>query len=251
VADRSSIEWTEATWNPVRGCTKVSEGCRHCYAETFAERWRGIPHHPYEKGFDLRTVPEVLDLPLRWKRPRMIFVNSMSDLFHEEVPVGFIQAVFDVMKHAPYHRFQVLTKRAKRLAELSSELPWPPNVWLGVSIEDQANAYRLGYLLKVPASVRFISFEPLLGSVDVELAGVQWVILGGESGPNARPMKAEWARALRDQCTTEGIPFFFKQWGGRRKHLTGRLLDGATWEEMPVVQNASVQGVLLPELASR
>jgi protein gp37 len=251
VAERTSIEWTEATWNPVRGCTKVSEGCRYCYAETFAERWRGIPGHPYERGFDLRIVPEVLDLPLRWKRPRMIFVNSMSDLFHEEVPYGFIQAVFDVMRRAPYHRFQVLTKRAKRLSELSRGLPWPQNVWLGVSIEDQVNAHRLGCLLEVPASVRFISFEPLLGPVDVELAGVQWVILGGESGPNARPMKAEWARALRDQCTTEGIPFFFKQWGGRRKHLTGRVLDGATWEEMPVGQEASLQGTLLPELASR
>lgn len=251
MADRSSIEWTEATWNPVRGCTKVSEGCRHCYAETFAERWRGIPGHPYESGFDLRTVPEVLDLPLRWKRPRVIFVNSMSDLFHEEVPYGFIQAVFDVMKRAPHHRFQVLTKRAKRVAELSAALPWPPNVWLGVSIEDQANAHRLAHLLKVPASVRFISFEPLLGPVDLDLAGVQWVILGGESGPHARPMKADWARALRDRCRRESIPFFFKQWGGKRKDLTGRVLDGAMWDEMPVGQNAALQGVLLPGLASR
>jgi protein gp37 len=181
----------------------------------------------------------------------MIFVNSMSDLFHEEVPKGFIQAVFDVMKRAPYHRFQVLTKRAKRLAELSSELPWPPNVWLGVSIEDQANAHRLRYLLKIPASVRFISFEPLLGPVDLDLAGVQWVILGGESGPHARPLRAEWARALRDRCRTEDIPFFFKQWGGKRKDLTGRVLDGSTWEEMPVGQQASLQGTLLPELISR
>lgn len=251
MADRSSIEWTEATWNPVRGCTKVSEGCRYCYAETFAERWRGIAGHPYEKGFDLRTVPEVLDLPLRWKRPRMIFVNSMSDLFHEEVPYAFIQAVFDVMTRAPHHRFQVLTKRAKRLTDLSSRLPWPRNVWLGVSIEDQANAHRLAHLLKVPASVRFISFEPLLGPVDLDLAGVQWVILGGESGPHARPMKADWARALRDRCRSKSIPFFFKQWGGKRKDLTGRVLDGAMWDEMPVGQNPSLQGVLLPELASR
>jgi protein gp37 len=181
----------------------------------------------------------------------MIFVNSMSDLFHEEVPYEFIQAVFDVMRRAPYHRFQVLTKRAKRLAEISSELPWPPNVWLGVSIEDQANAYRLAHLLKVPASVRFISFEPLLGPVDLDLSGVQWVILGGESGPHARPMRADWARALRDRCRSERIPFFFKQWGGKRKDLTGRVLDGATWEEMPAGQKDSIQGVLLPELASR
>lgn len=251
VADRSSIEWTEATWNPVRGCTKVSEGCRHCYAETFAERWRGIPGHPYEKGFDLRIAPELLDLPLRWKRPRMIFVNSMSDLFHEEVPCGFIQSVFDVMRRARHHRFQVLTKRAKRLAELSSRLPWPPNIWVGVSIEDQANACRLAYLLKVRASVRFVSFEPLLGPIDLDLTGVHWVIVGGESGPHARPMKAEWVRALRDGCKSEGIPFFFKQWGGKRKDLTGRVLDGAMWEEMPAQQNPSLQGALLPELASR
>jgi protein gp37 len=251
VADRSSIEWTEATWNPVRGCTKVSEGCRYCYAEAFAERWRGIPGHPYEKGFDLRTAPELLDLPLRWKRPRMIFVNSMSDLFHEEVPCEFIQSVFDVMGRAPHHRFQVLTKRAKRLAELSSGLPWPPNIWLGVSIEDQANAYRLAFLQKVRASVRFVSFEPLLGPIDLDLAGVHWVIVGGESGPRARPMEAEWARAVRDRCRSEGVPFFFKQWGGKRKDLAGRVLDGAMWDEMPAGQKASLQGVLLPGLAAR
>lgn len=251
MADRSSIEWTEATWNPVRGCTKVSEGCRYCYAEAFAERWRGIPGHPYEKGFDLRTAPELLDLPLRWKRPRMIFVNSMSDLFHEEVPCEFIQSVFDVMGRAPHHRFQVLTKRAKRLAELSSGLPWPPNIWLGVSIEDQANAYRLAFLQKVRASVRFVSFEPLLGPIDLDLAGVHWVIVGGESGPRARPMEAEWARAVRDRCRSEGVPFFFKQWGGKRKDLAGRVLDGAMWDEMPAGQKASLQGVLLPGLAAR
>ena len=235
MADKSKIEWTEATWNPVRGCTKISAGCQNCYAEAFAERFRGVPGHPYEQGFDLRLVPESLDLPLRWKTPRKIFVNSMSDMFHEDVPEKFIAEVFDVMRRAPQHQFQLLTKRAERLAELSPHLPWPQNVWVGVTIENQATAHRLQHLLTVPAHIKFISFEPLLGPIDIDLNGVDWVIVGGESGPHARPMLHEWVHALKEQCISESIPFFFKQWGGTRKHLTGKMLDGYVWQELPTL----------------
>jgi protein gp37 len=235
MADRSAIEWTDATWNPVTGCTKVSPGCAHCYAETFAERFRGVPGHPYEFGFDLRLRPERLTIPLLWRTPRRIFVNSMSDLFHEAVPLDFIEDVFAVMEAASWHQFQVLTKRHERLAELAPRLPWPPNVWVGVSIENDRWVRRADALRTVPAAVRFISAEPLLGPLpSLDLAGIDWLIAGGESGPRHRPPKAEWFRDLRDRCRAEGVAFFFKQWGGRHPKAGGRLLDGRTHDEYPV-----------------
>lgn len=230
----SSIEWTNSTWNPVTGCTKVSQGCKHCYAQRFAERFRGVPGHPFEQGFDLRLWPDRLELPLQWKEPRRIFVNSMSDLYHERVPTAFIRRVFETMDLARQHTFQVLTKRAKRLGELGSSLPWRPNIWQGVSIENMNVAWRADELRKVPAYVRFLSLEPLLGPLDeLDLSGIHWVIVGGESGPGARPMKKEWVRTLRDRCRDEAVPFFFKQWGGVQKHRYGRTLDRRTWSEFP------------------
>ncbi len=230
----SSIEWTNSTWNPVTGCTKVSQGCKHCYAQRFAERFRGVPGHSFEQGFDLRLWPERLELPLEWKEPRRIFVNSMSDLFHERVPVPFIRQVFRTMNAARWHTFQILTKRAKRLAELGPFLPWGPNIWQGVSIENMDVAWRADELRKVLADVRFLSLEPLLGPLDeLDLAGIQWVIVGGESGPGARPMKKKWVRSLRDRCRREAVPFFFKQWGGVRKHEAGRTLDGRVHDGFP------------------
>lgn len=239
---RSQIEWTDATWNPVTGCTQVSPGCAHCYAKTFAERFRGVPGHPYERGFDLQLRPERLDQPLRWTKPRTIFVNSMSDLFHLEVPAEYIAKVFEVMHAAQRHRFQVLTKQAERLAELAPLLPWPDNVWMGVSVENQHWTSRIDHLRETPAAVKFLSCEPLLGPLDLELAGIDWVIVGGESGPGARPMQPEWARGIRDQCAEAETPFFFKQWGahnarGKRvgKKRAGRRLDRQTWNGMPGV----------------
>ncbi|MEX0750975.1 MAG: phage Gp37/Gp68 family protein [Dehalococcoidia bacterium] len=236
----SSIEWTDATWNPVTGCTKVSPGCAHCYAETFAERFRGVPNHPYEQGFDLRIWEERLSLPLEWKRPKMIFVNSMSDLFHERVPDEFIKEVFDVMAEASWHIFQVLTKRPERAAALSSTLPWQPNVWMGSSVENQRFTTRIDALRSTDAHVRFLSCEPLLGPLKLDLRGIDWVIVGGESGHGARPMRADWARGVRDQCQDQGVAFFFKQWGAhdesgvrRAKKANGRILDGRKWDEMP------------------
>jgi protein gp37 len=236
MSEKSAIEWTEATWNPVRGCTKVSPGCKHCYAETFAERFRGVPGHPFEQGFDLRLVPTALDLPKRWHRGRLVFVNSMSDLFHEDVPTEYIKSVFRVMREAAQHQFQVLTKRAERLAELAADLDFAPNVWMGVSVESRDYVWRIKHLRKVPAAVRFISVEPLLGPIDrLPLAKIGWVIVGGESGPGARAMLPAWARSIRDQCVAAGVPYFFKQWGGVQKSLHGRDLDGRTWDEMPAV----------------
>ena len=243
----SKIEWTQATWNPVTGCTKVSPGCAHCYAETFAERFRGVPGHPYERGFDLQLRPERLEHPLTWRRPRLVFVNSMSDLFHEEVPLDFIRAVFDVMSRADWHTFQVLTKRSRRLAELAPQLPWPDNVWMGVSVENQRWTTRIDDLRTVPAAVRFLSCEPLLGPLQLDLRDIHWVIAGGESGPRARRMKPEWALSIRDQCLTARVPFFFKQWGahdeyGRRvgKGKAGRVLATTTWDAIPRVGGTNV-----------
>jgi len=234
VSEKSAIEWTDSTWNPVTGCTKVSPGCKHCYAETFAERWRGIPGHPYEQGFDLRMWPDRLELPLTWKKPRAIFVNSMSDLFHEKVPLAFIQRVFQTMESASWHTFQILTKRSERLAEFALDLNWPSNVWMGVSIETAKYLWRADHLRKVPAAVRFLSLEPLLGPLGTfDLSGIHWVIVGGESGPGARPIEAAWVRDIRKQCRREAVPFFFKQWGGVQKKRNGRLLDGGTWDGMP------------------
>lgn len=234
MSDGSAIEWTEATWNPVRGCTKVSAGCKHCYAEVFSERFRGVPGHPFEQGFDLRLVPEALDLPRRWRRGRLVFVNSMSDLFQDEVSLEFIQQVFTVMAECRQHQFQVLTKRAERLAILAPKLDWPSNVWMGVSVESQAFVGRVRLLQQVPAAIRFVSAEPLLGPIsELPLDRIHWVIVGGESGPGARPMSAEWVRSLRDQCHGAGVAFFFKQWGGIRRKSAGRSLDRREWNEMP------------------
>lgn len=234
MADRSAIEWTEATWNPITGCDKVSPGCAHCYAEAFAERFRGVPGHPYEQGFDLRMWPKRLDQPLRWKRPRMIFVNSMSDLFHERIPLDFIRSVFASMEEANWHTFQILTKRPERLVELADVLPWPENVWMGVSIENRRFVQRADLLRQVNPAVRFISAEPLLGPLEgLDLHGIDWLIAGGESGFRNRPVKPDWIRDLRDRCELESVAFFFKQWGGRTPKAGGRKLDGQTYDAMP------------------
>jgi protein gp37 len=244
MSDGSAIEWTDATWNPVRGCTKVSPGCKHCYAETFAERWRGIPDHPYGQGFDLRLVPEKLTEPLRWKRPRRVFVNSMSDLFQDGVPVEFITRVFETMNRADWHTYQVLTKRADRMHEVTRALPRElvgrANIWLGVSVEDRRYGLpRVDLLREVPAAVRFLSIEPLLEDLGaIDLTGIHWVIVGGESGPGARPMRESWVRSVQTQCERQGVPFFFKQWGGVQKRKTGRELDDRTWDEFPRVSSS-------------
>ena len=235
----SAIEWTDATWNPVRGCTKISPGCKHCYAETFLERFRGVKGHPYEQGFDMRLVPEKLAEPLRWRAPKMIFVNSMSDLFHDNVPDDYVVAVARVMVAANWHTYQVLTKRSDRLRRLlNSSLSFAaklPHVWWGVSVEDKKYGLpRIDSLRNARAAVRFLSVEPLLEDLgQVELREIHWTIVGGESGPGARPMKKEWVISLRDQCREKGIPFFFKQWGGVRKSATGRRLEGKTYNEFP------------------
>lgn len=237
MAEHSRIEWTSASWNPVTGCDQISPGCAHCYAKTFAERWRGVPGHPYEQGFDLRLWPERLELPLRWRKPKLIFVNSMSDLFHEGIPDEMVAQVFDVMRRADQHVFQVLTKRHERLAHLASTLPWPENVWVGVSIENRRFVHRADYLRDVPAAVRFISAEPLLGPLEgLNLKDIHWLIAGGESGPRHRRMDADWVRDLRDRCGEEDVAFFFKQWGGRSPKTGGRELDGQTWDTMPTVR---------------
>ena len=235
----SAIEWTDATWNPVRGCTKVSPGCKHCYAETFAERFRGVPGHPFEFGFDLQLIPGKLPEPLRWRSPRTIFVNSMSDLFHEAIPDAYIEAVAEVMELAPWHTYQVLTKRADRLESLLRgslrRFARLPHIWWGVSVEDKRYGVpRIAQLRRAPAKVRFLSIEPLLEDLGtIELDGIDWVIVGGESGPGARPMPADWVRSLRDQCLKQDVAFFFKQWGGFQKSKNGRDLDRRQWSDMP------------------
>jgi protein gp37 len=235
MSDNSAIEWTDATWNPVTGCTQVSPGCDRCYALTFAERFRGVPGHPYEQGFNLKLWPERLELPNRWKRPRRIFVNSMSDLFHEDVPEEYIRRVFAVMADADHHIYQVLTKRPKRMAELAPSLPWPSQVWAGTSVELDRYSWRVNsYLREVPAAVRFVSAEPLLGPLpSLDLSAIDWVIAGGESGHGHRLCDADWVRNLRDRCENAGVAFFFKQWGGRTPKSGGRELDGRTWDKMP------------------
>lgn len=234
MAQSSKIEWTEMTWNPVTGCTKVSPGCKHCYAERFAKRLQAMGMERYANGFELTLHDDALELPLRWRMPRVVFVNSMSDLFHEDVPVEFIQRVFEVMERCPQHVFQVLTKRSERLLKLRESLPWPANVWMGVSVESPDYTWRINDLRETPAAVRFLSLEPLLSPIaDLQLERIHWVIVGGESGPGARPMRVEWVRELRDQCQAEGVDFFFKQWGGVNKKKTGRLLDGRTHDDMP------------------
>jgi protein gp37 len=231
----SRIEWTDATWNPVTGCTKVSAGCAHCYAERMAHRLQAMGSTNYARGFDVTLHPHMLELPLGWRRPRRVFVNSMSDLFHAGVPDDYIPRVFDVMQRARQHRFQVLTKRADRLRELAPTLTWSDNVWMGVTVESDRHIDRIDLLRATPAAVKFLSLEPLLGPLpDLDLSGIDWVIVGGESGPGARPIKQEWVTGLRDQCLAADVPFFFKQWGGTRKKAAGRQLEGRTWSEMPV-----------------
>jgi protein gp37 len=239
MSDHSKIEWTDATWNPVRGCTKISPGCAHCYAETFSERFRGVPGHPYERGFDLRLVPEKLLEPLRWRAPRTVFVNSMSDLFHKDVPDAYVQSVVEVMSAANWHTYQVLTKRSVRLEEmLAGSLSWArdlEHMWWGVSVEDRKyGLHRIEHLQRAPAKVKFLSIEPLLEDLGtLDLSGISWVIVGGESGRGARPMDEAWVLSIRDQCRRAGVDFFFKQWGGVRKKDAGRDLRGRTYDEMP------------------
>src|ERR1019366_902158 len=231
---RSAIEWTESTWNPVTGCTKISPGCKHCYAERMAARLQAMGQKNYANGFELTLQDHAVELPLRWKKPQTIFVNSMSDLFHEDVPVDFIKRVFDVMKRAHWHRFQVLTKRSERLAKIGGEFEWASNIWMGVSIELDKYCTRASDLRRTGAHVKFLSLEPLLGPLpSLDLSGIDWVIVGGESGPGARPMDQTWVTDLRDHCTDVKVPIFFKQWGGVVKSRTGRSLDGRTWDEMP------------------
>jgi len=237
MAQGSGIEWTEATWNPVTGCTKVSPGCKHCYAERMAKRLQAMGQANYARGFELTLQPHMLELPLRWKQPQTVFVNSMSDLFHPGVPLTYVRRVFDIMGRAHWHRFQVLTKRAERLEELSPRLAWPPNVWMGVSVESARYVSRIDRLRATGARLKFLSLEPLLGPLpDLDLTGIDWVIVGGESGPGARPIDPEWVIDLRDQCRRAGVPFFFKQWGGANKKRTGRTLEGRVWDEMPAAR---------------
>ena len=251
MAQKSEIEWTDATWNPVTGCTKVGSGCDNCYAERFAERWRGIVGHPYEQGFDLRLWPSRLEQPARWRKPRMIFVNSMSDLFHKNVDRSFIDRVFDVMERADWHVFQVLTKRSSLMRNYVraryDEGPVPRHVWLGVSVEDSAHVNRISHLKAINSEARFISFEPLLGPITkVDLRGIAWAIVGGESGPGARAMQPDWARELRDICQRDKVEFFFKQWGGPRPKSNGRLLDDVEWNGFPehVVPKAILESLV-------
>jgi protein gp37 len=234
MATASSIEWTDNTWNPVSGCTRVSPGCRHCYAERMAMRLQAMGLEAYRNGFKVTLQPQALEVPLRWRQPRTIFVNSMSDLYHREVPETYVQQIFAIMAKATWHRFQILTKRSERLVELAPRLAWPDHIWQGVTVENTDFCHRIDHLRLVPAAVRFLSLEPLLGPLPkLDLTGIHWVIVGGESGPGARPMRAEWALDLRDQCVRAGVPFFFKQWGGVHKKAAGRLLAGRIWDEMP------------------
>jgi len=231
---KSAIEWTEATWNPLTGCDKISPGCAHCYAERMALRLQAMGQERYVNGFELTLHEQLVEQPLRWKKPQTIFVNSMSDLFHEDVPAQFIFRIFDVMRRASWHRFQVLTKRSERLLELAPQIDWPANVWMGVSVERKDYTFRIDHLRQAGAKVRFLSLEPLLGPLEkLDLTGIHWVIVGGESGPRARPVLEEWVVSIRDQCLAARVPFFFKQWGGVNKKRTGRVLQGRTWDERP------------------
>ena len=234
MATLSKIEWTETTWNPVTGCTKISYGCKHCYAERMSKRLQAMGMEKYRRGFEVVVHDSVLQEPLKWKNPTLVFVNSMSDLFHKAVPTEFVQSVFGVMNQASQHTFQVLTKRPGRVKQIDARLDWAPNIWLGTSIESEKWLHRLERLKSTGARTKFLSLEPLLGPLpDLDLAGIDWVIVGGESGPGARPMDAEWVREIRDNCVDSEVPFFFKQWGGVFKKRTGRILDGRTWDEMP------------------
>lgn len=234
MADNSTIEWTEATWNPVTGCTKISPGCDNCYAERMSRRLHAMGNPSYRNGFDLTLQPQILDRPLEWKKSKVIFVNSMSDLFHRDVPLEYIEKVFDVMRRAHWHQFQVLTKRGSRLSRLSSKIDWPPNVWMGVSVENKEHEFRIDYLRNTSAAIKFLSLEPLVGPIpNMNLDAIDWVIVGGESGPGSRVMDKKWVVDIQKQCRKENVAFFFKQWGGFNKKKAGRLLNGRTWDEMP------------------
>lgn len=236
---KSTIEWTEATWNPVTGCTKISPGCKHCYAERLSHRLRLMGQPNYINGFALTLQPQALELPSRWKSPQTIFVNSMSDLFHKSVPTEYIHQVFDTMVRANWHRYQILTKRSERLLQLSPQLPWQHHIWMGVSVENQDYTFRVDHLRRTEARVKFLSLEPLLGPLpQLNLANIDWAIVGGESGPGARPMRKEWVLDIRDQCLAARVPFFFKQWGGFNKKRAGRELEGQTWDQMPAAMAA-------------
>ena len=236
MGSKSTIEWTESTWNPVTGCTKISDGCKHCYAERMALRLKAMGQPNYVNGFSVTLHEQMLELPLKWKKPQMIFVNSMSDLFHEEVPAEFIHRVFDVMQQAHWHTYQVLTKRAERLQELSPQLTWNDNIWMGVTVESAKYIGRIENLRQTGAKIKFVSFEPLLSEItDLDLRGINWAIVGGESGPGARPMEEEWVLEIRQQCSENNVPFFFKQWGGTNKKKAGRVLLGQTWDSMPAI----------------
>jgi protein gp37 len=247
MATTSHIEWTEATWNPLTGCDKVSPGCAHCYAERMAKRLQAMGQGNYARGFELTLQPQMLELPLRWKRSRRIFVNSMSDMFHADVPVAFIQQAFDIMRRAHWHQYQVLTKRADRLRSLDSQLDWQPQIWMGVSVENARFQHRIDDLRETQAHVKFLSLEPLLSPLpNLDLRGIDWVIVGGESGPRARPMDPAWVSDIRDQCRDAKVAFFFKQWGGIFKSRTGRVLEGRTWDEMPGTARRHTGGTLRP-----
>lgn len=234
MAQSSSIEWTDATWNPVTGCTKISPGCKNCYAERMAKRLHSMGQDRYRNCFQVTLQHDLINQPQRWTKPKTIFVNSMSDLFHKNVPFSFIQEIFETMKETPWHTYQILTKRAHRLEQIAGKLEWSKNVWVGVSVEGQKYTDRIHHLQNVPAHVRFISIEPLVSPINnLSLDNIDWVIVGGESGPHARPLEAEWVRAIRDICLKKHVPFFFKQWGGTRKALTGRILDGKKWDQFP------------------
>ncbi len=250
MAQGSSIEWTEATWNPVTGCTKVSAGCKHCYAERMAKRLQAMGVDRYAKGFALTLQPDVIDLPRQWKKGRTIFVNSMSDLFHEKVPADFVRKVFRVMNECPQHTFQILTKRPEIASRYAPELDWTQNIWMGTSVENMLVVHRIAALKSIPAAVRFLSLEPLIGPLPaLDLDGIHWVIAGGESGPGARPMQQSWVEQIRDRCVARGVAFFFKQWGGVNKKRTGRTLDGRIWDEMPTIATEGADDVQVARAA--
>ena len=244
MANASHIEWIDATWNPVTGCSKISPGCQFCYAERLSRRLRAMGQKHYRNGFEVTLQPHMLEHPLRWRNPRRVFVNSMSDLFHEDVPGAYIRQVFDVMETAHWHQFQVLTKRSQRLLEMNDELNWQPQIWMGVSLENEDYQYRVDELRETQAHIKFLSVEPLLGPLPtLDLEDMDWVIVGGESGPGARPVDPAWVREIRDQCIQNEVAFFFKQWGGVFKSRTGRVLDGRTWDEMPVQRRLSLGAI--------
>lgn len=248
MASSSKIEWTESTWNPVTGCTKISAGCANCYAYRMAKRLKAMGNPRYRNGFEITLHNDLIDLPFTWKKPRKIFVNSMSDLFHEKVPFSFIRRVFYTMNNTPWHQYQILTKRSKRLAELSPLLKWTPNIWQGVTVENAFVQNRIDDLRKVPAYIKFLSLEPFIGPLfECNFQGIDWIIVGGESGPRARPMKIEWVRSIRDACLEQHIPFFFKQWGGVQKHKNGRTLDNCIWSQYPKTHNIDIPSLLFSQ----